>query len=101
MKKLNIVVPYRAREAHLKLLMPGLSLYFDRDKTDRDIPYQVLVIEQENGLPFNRGVLNNIGFLLGRDYGEYTCFHDVDYVPIWADYSWPEKPVALVWYGAE
>jgi hypothetical protein len=101
MKRLNIVVPYRAREAHLKALMPGLSLYFDRDKADRNIPYQVLVIEQENGQPFNRGALKNIGFLMGRDYSEYTCFHDVDYIPIWADYSYPEKPTSIVWYGAE
>jgi hypothetical protein len=101
MKRLNIVVPYRDREAHLKQLIPGLSLYFERDKADRNIPYQVLVIEQENGQPFNRGALKNIGFLLGRDYGDYTCFHDVDYIPIWADYSWPEHPVSIVWYGAE
>lgn len=101
MKRLNIVVPYRARDAHLKNFIRCVSLYFARDKTDRDIPYQVLVIEQEDGLPFNSGALKNIGFVLGREFGDYTCFHDVDYLPVWADYSWPEQPAAIVWYGAE
>ncbi|HLH48947.1 MAG TPA: galactosyltransferase-related protein, partial [Roseiarcus sp.] len=32
---------------------------------------------------------------------DYTCFHDVDYIPVWADYTWSDTPVALVWYGAE
>jgi hypothetical protein len=29
----------------------------------------------------------------------HFCFHDVDYLPIWADYSWSEKPARLVWRG--
>jgi hypothetical protein len=101
MKRLNIVVPYRAREAHLNQFVPHVRAYFARDKIDREIPYSVLIIEQEEGLPFNRGALKNIGFKLGRDQGDYTCFHDVDYLPIWADYSWTESPSPIVWYGAE
>jgi hypothetical protein len=102
MKRLNIVVPYRAREAHLKTFVQFVRAYFARDKIDREIPYQVLVIEQEKGLPFNRGALKNIGFVLGgRDNSDYTCFHDVDYIPVWADYSWSDTPMGIVWYGAE
>ena len=101
MKRLNVVVPYRAREAHLKIFVQMVRAYFARDKIDKDIPYQVLVVEQENGLPFNRGALKNIGYTLGRDDSDYTCFHDVDYIPVWADYSWSDTPVAIVWYGAE
>lgn len=101
MKRLNIVVPYRAREAHLKAFVPHLRAYFSRDKVDRDIPYRVLVIEQENGLPFNRGAMKNIGFQLGRDESDYTCFHDIDYLPIWADYTWVDVPTPLVWHGAK
>jgi hypothetical protein len=100
-KRLNVVVPYRAREAHLKIFVQMVRAYFARDKIDRDIPYQALIIEQEQGLPFNRGALKNIGFALGRESSDYTCFHDVDYIPVWADYSWSEIPVAIVWYGAE
>lgn len=101
MKRLNIVVPYRAREMHLRIFVQALRNYFARDKLDRKIPYRVIIVEQERGLPFNRGALKNIGFILGRDETDYTCFHDVDYLPIWADYSWPESPTSLVWYGVE
>jgi hypothetical protein len=101
MKRLTIVAPYRARESHLEKWVPALRAYFARDKLDREIPYRVLVIEQDTGLPFNRGALKNIGFLLGRNDGDYTCFHDIDYFPIWADYSWSDLPAAIVWYGAE
>jgi N-terminal region of glycosyl transferase group 7/N-terminal domain of galactosyltransferase len=100
-KRLNIVVPYRDREDHLRHFVPALRTYFARDKTDRDIPYRALIIEQESGLPFNRGALNNIGFLLGRSDCDYTCFHDIDYLPLRADYQWSNYPVAIVWYGAE
>jgi hypothetical protein len=100
-KPLNVVVPYRDRQAHLNAFVPLLRAYFARDKIDQNIPYQVFIVEQESGLPFNRGALCNIGFMLGRDHSDYTCFHDVDYLPVWADYSWSDTPAAIVWYGAE
>ena len=46
----------------------------------QNIPYRVFIVQQESGLPFNRGALS-IGFVLGRDHSDYTCFHDVDYLP--------------------
>jgi N-terminal domain of galactosyltransferase/N-terminal region of glycosyl transferase group 7 len=101
MKRLTIVVPYRARELHLKIFVPALRTYFARDKRDCEIPYRVLIIEQDNEFPFNRGALNNIGFMLGREASDYTCFHDIDYLPIWADYSWSDVPASILWYGAE
>lgn len=101
MKRLNVVVPYRAREQHLAIFVQMVRAYFARDKLDREIPYRVLIVEQENGLPFNRGALKNIGFVLGREASDYTCFHDVDYIPVWADYSWSDAPVGIVWHGAE
>jgi N-terminal region of glycosyl transferase group 7/N-terminal domain of galactosyltransferase len=100
-KRLNVVVPHRDRQAHLNVFVPLLRAYFARDKIDRDIPYRALIIEQENGLPFNRGALKNVGFVLGRNHSDYTCFHDVDYLPVWADYSWSDTPTSIVWYGAE
>jgi hypothetical protein len=100
MKRLNIVIPYRNRADHLNKFVPLVRAYFARDKLDREIPYRVLVIEQEHGLPFNRGALKNVGFVLGRNESAYTCFHDVDYLPVWADYSYPRIPTSIVWYGA-
>jgi N-terminal domain of galactosyltransferase/N-terminal region of glycosyl transferase group 7 len=97
---LSVVVPYRDRPAHLDQFIRHVSAYFSHDKADRDIPYRVRVIEQEPGLPLNRGALKNIGFLLDESDGDYTCFHDVDFLPMWADYSWTDVPAPIVWYGA-
>jgi hypothetical protein len=101
MKRLAIVVPYRDRQAHLNQFVPHLRTYFTRDKLDKDIEYSVVIVEQTPGLPFNRGALNNIGFLLKERESDYTCFHDVDYLPVWADYSYAEEPTPILWYGAE
>jgi hypothetical protein len=99
-KRLSVVVPYRDREAHLRVFLPHLLAYFGHDKLDRTIPVGITVAEQEDGLPFNRGALLNAGFLLTEAF-DYHCFHDVDYLPIWADYRYPETPARLVWFGAE
>jgi N-terminal region of glycosyl transferase group 7/N-terminal domain of galactosyltransferase len=101
MPPLLIVVPYRNREAHFKSFVPHLRAYFARDKYDRNIPYRVLIVEQDGNGPFNRGALKNVGFNLGAAESEYTCFHDIDYLPIWADYSYSDEPLRIVWHGAE
>jgi N-terminal domain of galactosyltransferase/N-terminal region of glycosyl transferase group 7 len=95
------VVPYRDRAEHLAALLPHLVDYFARAPGHRDIPYSVIVVEQAPGLPFSRGITRNIGYLLGRERADYVCFHDVDYLPIEADYSCPEQPTCTLWYGAE
>ena len=101
MQRLLIVVPYRDRETHLKSFVPHLRAYFARDKLDRHIPYRGIIVEQDARGPFNRGALKNVGFALGVGDSEYTCFHDIDYLPIWADYSYADVPTPIVWYGAE
>lgn len=101
MKRLAIIVPYRDREPHLRQFVPHLRNYFTRDKLDRHIDYRVVIVQQEPGLPFNRGALMNIGFLLAEPVADYVCFHDIDFLPIWADYSWADTPTAILWYGAE
>ncbi len=101
MKRLTIIVPYRAREPHLRQFIPHLKAFFSRDKVHRHISYRVLIVEQEQGLPFNLGALRNIGFALTCKDGDYTCFHDVDYLPLSADYSWTDVPTSIAWYGAD
>jgi hypothetical protein len=101
MKRLAIIVPYRNRQQHLDQFVPHMRAYFARDKLDRAIDYRVLIVEQEPGLPFNRGALKNAGFLLTEPQSDYTCFHDIDYLPIWADYSFADAPTPILWYGAE
>jgi hypothetical protein len=101
MKRLAIIVPYRERRQHLDQFVPHMRAYFARDKLDKDIDYRVLIVEQEAGPPFNRGALKNAGFLLAEAQSDYCCFHDIDYLPIWADYSPADRPTPIVWYGAE
>ena len=98
-KSLAIVVPYRDRAEHLGRFIPHVLAYFERDKLDRQISVSIHIVEQSASAPFNRGKIKNCGFMLARDQADYVCFHDVDYLPIWADYSWSPKPARLAWYG--
>ena len=98
-KKLAIIVPYRNRAGHLARFLPHILAYFERDKLDRQIPISIHIIEQRGRAPFNSGKVKNCGFLLTRDQADYFCFHDIDYLPIWADYSWSPKPARLIRYG--
>ena len=98
-KRLAIVVPYRNRAEHLIRFIPHIVTYFQRDKLDRQISFSIHVVEQNGDAPFNRGKINNCGFALAQDLSDYVCFHDIDYLPIWADYSWSDRPARLAWHG--
>jgi glycosyl transferase family 7 (putative galactosyltransferase) len=100
-RRLALIVPYRGRADHLARFLPHLAAYFAEDKIDRRIKVRVLVVEQANTLPFNRGRLNNAGFSLARPHCDYVCFHDVDYLPLWADFSYPAEPTRLIWHGVQ
>ena len=90
--KMSVVVPYRDREQNLRLLVPHLKNFLG-DKYD----YSITVIEQEDGKPFNKGRLLNLGFHLTKDDADYFCFHDVDLLPMnnTCDYSFPTQPTHL------
>ncbi|HET7192695.1 MAG TPA: galactosyltransferase-related protein [Pseudolabrys sp.] len=98
-KRLAIVVPYRDRAEHLARFVPHLVTYFQRDKLDKQIAVTVNIIEQWGKAPFSRGRLGNCGFLLTRETSDYVCIHDVDYLLMWADYSWTKNPARLIWHG--
>ena len=96
-EKLAVIVPYRDRRSHLNTFVPYLLSYFE--KTQKDIYISLYVIEQKDDKPFNRGKLLNVGFDIAKkdnDY-DYVCFHDVDYLPLTADYSKPDMPTRLIW----
>jgi hypothetical protein len=97
--KLAIIVPYRDRATHLAAFVPHIRAYFERDKVDRGIDYTVHVVEQVGSASFNRGKLINVGFRLAGPGFAYCVFHDVDYLPIWADYSFADRPTRLIWHG--
>lgn len=98
-KRLAIIVPYRDRQEHVQMFLPHIVAYFARDKLDRHIDYAIHIVEQAPGKPFNRGLLLNAGFRIAAESCDYVCFHDVDYLPLWADYSFTTAAARLIWHG--
>ncbi|GFN89975.1 beta-1,4-galactosyltransferase 1 [Plakobranchus ocellatus] len=90
--RVAIVIPYRNREQHLKILLRNLHPMLMRQQLD----YGIYVIDQSLPGRFNRAMLMNIGFVEALKRYDYQCavFHDVDLIP--EDdrniYSCPEQP---------
>ena len=99
--RLAIVIPYRDREQHLSRLIPHLVTFFERDRLARAIPYEIHIAEQAPGRSFNRGAIKNAGFAVAHANADYVVFHDVDYLPIWADYSLVHEPTSLITWGVQ
>ena len=91
-KKLGIIVPYRDREKHLEQFKKRMSRYFK----NLDIPYVIIIVNQDNAKLFNRGMLLNIGFKYAEKLKcDYVVFHDVDMLPLHVDYSYSEVPLHM------
>jgi hypothetical protein len=90
--RLAVVIPVRDREHHLVQLLPRLRAKLE----EQGIRYRILVVEQSAGNVFNKGVLFNVGFRTVADDCDYLCLHDVDAVPIEANYVCPSAPLRLV-----
>lgn len=93
---LGIIIPYRDRQAHLAELLPQLEKFFIEHRRKAPQRVSVLIVEQQGDRDFNSGKLKNVGFALLRDSVDYVCFHDVDYVPLRADYRDPRTGWALL-----
>lgn len=80
-----IVVPYRDRREHLAQFASHMERFLAGQQ------FRVLVMEQADGKPFNRGALLNAGFGLARTTCAWVAFHDVDMLPLncYCDYSAP------------
>ncbi|GAB1603081.1 beta-1,4-galactosyltransferase 3 isoform X1 [Argonauta hians] len=78
-QKVAIIIPYRNRWKHLKILLKRLHPMLFRQKAD----YRIFVIEQSGNHTFNRGKLMNIGYVEALLYDHFDCFvfHDVDLIP--------------------
>ncbi len=88
--KLGVIVPYRKRPTHLRQFQESIHEYL------KDYDYELIVVEQADDLPFNRGKLLNIGFKTAiRKQCDYVVFHDVDMLPRDVDYSYSEVPLHL------
>jgi len=95
-KNLCVIVPYRDRKTALDKLIPELKNVLSKQVSHFDI----VVVEQNDEKLFNKGLLNNIAFILNPNF-DYYCFHDVDLIPEIADYSYPENPVHMSTYCSQ
>jgi hypothetical protein len=84
-EKLAIIVPYRDRKEHLSVFVPYINNFMKSHF--HQIEYKIFIIEQFDNLDFNRGILLNIGVILAKDY-DYFILHDIDLLPISADYRY-------------
>ena len=92
MKRLGIVVPFRNRWEHYYVFLYCIQKYLNK----KDIDYKIIVVEQDDGGAFNRGMLCNIGFLQAEKLKcDYVVFHDIDMIPEDVDYSYSDKPIHL------
>jgi len=92
MQKLGVIVPYRNRYEQLQIFKARISEYLEK----KGIPFELIIVEQDDAKLFNRGMLLNIGFKYAKKMGcRYVVFHDVDLIPYDADYSYSEYPVHL------
>lgn len=92
MNKLGVIVPLRNRENHLKEFLPSIERYL----SEKSIDYEIIVVNQSDDKPFNRGKLLNIGFKKAEIFGcNYVAFHDVDMLPIDVDYSIADRPTHI------
>jgi hypothetical protein len=91
-QRLTVVIPYRDRQAHLQQSIPLLTAMLAR----HGIRSRILIVEQAGSELFNRGKLINVGIRHAVDATDYYCVHDVDAVPIEANYHCPSQPLRLV-----
>jgi len=90
--KLGVIVPYRNRKEHLEKFLPTITKELRRQSID----YEIIVVEQVDNKPFNRGKLLNIGFKKAIELNcTYVALHDVDMLPIGVDYTKVDRPTHL------
>ena len=96
--RLGVIIPFRDREEHLAKMLPHTVSFFRRTT---EIEPLFVVAEQADDCPFNRGALSNHAYAAIANMVDYVCFHDVDYLPMWADYTEPSLPSRIIWYGLD
>lgn len=97
--KLAIIVPYRDRRDKLDIFLPHMVNFLK----NKQIDYEIYVVEQFDEKPFNYGKLCNVGVSETSKIADYYCFHDVDILPLNdnADYSYKDIPTQLIYEDME
>ncbi|KAK2149901.1 hypothetical protein LSH36_432g01021, partial [Paralvinella palmiformis] len=77
--RVAIVIPFKNRELHLRRFLYNMHPFLQAQQLE----YGIFVIEQDNDVPFNRGIIKNVGYTEAIKSGRYDCviFHDVDLLP--------------------
>ncbi|PIO57003.1 N-acetyllactosaminide 3-alpha-galactosyltransferase, partial [Teladorsagia circumcincta] len=77
--RVAVIVPYRDRESHLRIMLHNLHSFLTKQQLD----YAIIVVEQIANQTFNRAKLMNVGFAEGMKLYPWQCFifHDVDLLP--------------------
>jgi len=90
--KLGIIVPYRNRYKQLTQFKTTIKNYLSKF----DIPYELIVVEQDDSNAFNRGKLLNVGYIYAKKLNcDYIIFHDVDMLPYEVNYSYFDIPLHM------
>ena len=92
MNKLGVIIPYRNRYEHLVKFKSKIVEYLN----NKNIQYELIIVQQDDARLFNRGMLLNIGFKEATKLKcDYVVFHDVDMLPFDVDYSYSDTPIHL------
>lgn len=94
--RLGVIIPYRDRAQHLDKFLRETTAFVESDGLNSALHPQFLIVEQAPGLPFNRGALLNAGYRLLAGNIDYLCLHDVDRIPVSANYRWPDAPTMII-----
>ncbi|XP_052074945.1 beta-1,4-galactosyltransferase 6-like isoform X1 [Mytilus californianus] len=78
-QRVAIIVPYRDREPQMKIFLNNVIPRIYRQQLE----FGIYIVEQTSGVPFNRGMLSNIGFKEAILDMKYDCIviHDLDILP--------------------
>ena len=81
---LVLLVPFRDRFDELLRFVPHMTSFLRRQR----LRFSIHVLNQVDGLRFNRASLINAGFALVGRHADYIAMHDVDLLPLDADLSY-------------
>lgn len=74
---MTIITPYRDRPNQLPIFLKHMRTYLPGA--------HLVIVEQADNKPFNRGKLLNVGWL--ETLPEYAVMHDIDMLPVDVDYT--------------
>jgi hypothetical protein len=98
--RMGLLIPFRPRDEYEEKRLSEFLWYMHWFFFSRThLRYRLIVLEQEDGKPFNRAKLLNVGFLITKEHFDYYVFHDLDERP-WSrvDYTIPTpgEPVHMM-----